>query len=368
MANSNKTEKPTPHRREKARKQGQVARSRDLSSALALAGAGLVMFWGGQSSIARWAGLFRGSLSLATSQPITMNTPLLLWTSAEVLRSIVPVLAASLVLAVAAGVAQGGMVFAGEALVPKFERLSPAKKLQQMFSIAGLSGLLKSLFPFAAILFVGAHTLQSHWNDLIGSCFLSLHSFLALLLAMVLEVGWKSGLILLAWSGIDYFLTWQKMESDLRMSRQDVRDDFKETEGSPETKARIRRIQRTLRRRQLLRATETATVVVTNPTHFAVALRYELEMEAPIVVSKGRDLLAQKIKEVARWRGIPVMENAPLAQALYKAVDVGQSIPTKLYTAVAEILVLVYQAEAQVRRQQMAPQPQTLAGQSGARS
>jgi len=184
----------------------------------------------------------------------------------------------------------------------------------------------------------------------------------------VLEVGWKSGLILLAWSGIDYYLTWQKMESDLRMSRQDVRDDFKETEGSPETKARIRRIQRTLRRRQLLRATEAATVVVTNPTHFAVALRYELEMEAPIVVSKGRDLLAQKIKEIARWRGIPVMENAPLAQALYKAVEVGQSIPAKLYTAVAEILVLVYQAQAQVRRQQAAAPPQTLAGKTGDRS
>jgi flagellar biosynthesis protein FlhB len=368
MADSNKTEKPTPHRREKARKQGQVARSRDLSSALALAGAGLVVFWGGQASLARWGGFLRSSLSLAVSEPITMSTPLLWWTSAEVLRNIVPVLAASLGLALAGGVAQGGMVFAGEALVPKFERLSPAKKLQQMFSIAGISGLLKSLLPFAAILFVGAQTLQSHWTELVGSCFLTLRAFLALLLAMVLEVGWKSAVILLAWSGIDYFLTWQKMESDLGMSRQELRDDFKETEGSPETKARIRRIQRTVRRQQLLRATEMATVVVTNPTHYAVALRYEMAMEAPIVVSKGRDLLAQKIKEIARWQGIPVMENPPLAQALYRAVEVGQSIPAMLYTAVAEILVLVFQAHAQVRRQQAVPPQPTAAGQSGNRS
>jgi flagellar biosynthetic protein FlhB len=262
-----------------------------------------------------------------------------------------PVLMAGLFLALAGGVMQGGMVFAGEALAPKFTRLSPAKKLQQMFSLAGLSGLLKSLLPFGAILFVGISALQSHWEELLRTSFVSLHAFGALLLAMLLEVGWKSALILLAWSGIDYFLTWRKMEGDLRMTRQELREDFKETEGHPEIKARIRKIQRSLRRQQLLRATETATVVVTNPTHYAVALRYELDMEVPIVVAKGRDLLALKIKDVARWREIPIMENPPLAQALYKMVEVGQAIPSKLYTAVAEILVMVYQAQAQVRRQ-----------------
>ena len=142
-----------------------------------------------------------------------------------------------------------------------------------------------------------------------------------------------------------------KMEGDLRMSRQEIREDIKETEGSPETKGRIRKIQRSLRRQQALRATETATVVVTNPTHYAVALLYELEMEAPVVVAKGRNLLAQRIKEVARWQGIPIMENPPLAQALYRAVEVGQSIPAKLYTAVAEILVLVYRAQAKYEPQ-----------------
>src|SRR5271166_4796654 len=241
MADSNKTEKPTPHRRDKARKQGQVARSRDLSSGLGLAGAGAVLLWLGHESVARWGDLLRRSLNVGASGQLTSTSPLLLWSSVEVLRAMLPVLSASLVLAVAGGVMQGGMVFAGEALAPKFERLSPAKKLQQMFSMTGLSGLLKSLLPFAAILFVGVQALRSHWADLVGSCFLSLHAFLALLLAMVLDVSWKSALVLLAWSGIDYFLTWQKMESDLRMTRQEIRDDFKETEGSPETKARIRR-------------------------------------------------------------------------------------------------------------------------------
>lgn len=350
MAEQNKTEQPTPHRREKARKQGQVARSRDVSSALALTGAGLVLYWQGGETAVRWGGLLRRSLSLAASEPVTVSTPLLWWSSVEVVRSMAPVLSASLVLALAAGVMQGGMVFAGEVLVPKFERLSPSKKLRQMFSLAGLSALLKSLLPFAAILFVGVQALQSHWGEIVRSSDLSLHAFSALVMAIMLDVSWKSVLILLAWSGVDYLLTWQKMEGELRMSRQELKEDFKETEGSPETKARIRKIQRSLRRQQLLRAAETATVVVTNPTHYAVALRYEMDMEAPVVVSKGRNLLAQRIKEVARWQGIPIMENPPLAQALYRAVEVGQAIPAKLYTAVAEILVLVFQAQARVRR------------------
>jgi flagellar biosynthetic protein FlhB len=341
MADHNKTEQPTPHRREKARKQGQIARSRDLSSALALAGAGMV--------------LLRSVLSVATAEGAPSLMPVMWWTSAEVLRAIVPSLSAALLLAVGAGAMQGGMVFAGESLTPKFERLSPAKKLGQIFSLTGLSGLLKSLLPFGAMLFVGINVLAAHWGQIVVASYLNLHAFCFLVLSTVLEVGWKSALILLAWAGIDYFLNWRKMEGDLRMTKQELRDDFKETDGSPETKARIRRIQRSLRRQQLLRATETATVVVTNPTHYAVALRYELDMQAPVLVSKGRDLLAQKIKDVARWRGIPIIENVPLAQALYRAVEIGQEIPAKLYTAVAEILVLVYRAQAQVERQRTRP-------------
>src|SRR5271165_4877447 len=182
MADSNKTEKPTPHRRDKARKQGQVARSRDLSSALGLAGAGAVLLWLGHESVARWGDLLRRSLNVGASGQLTSTGPLLLWSSVEVLRAMVPVLSASLVLAVAGGVMQGGMVFAGEALAPKFERLSPAKKLQQMFSLTGLSGLLKSLLPFAAILFVGVSVLEARWSEIVRASYLNLRAFTAFLL------------------------------------------------------------------------------------------------------------------------------------------------------------------------------------------
>ena len=156
-------------------------------------------------------------------------------------------------------------------------------------------------------------------------------------------------MILLVWAGVDYLLIWWKNEGDMKMSRQDIRDEMRQTEGNPESKARVRRIQRQSRRRQMLKAAETATVVITNPTHYAVALRYEVNMKAPIVVAKGLDILAAKIKEVA-WRlDIPLIENRPLAQALYKTVEVGDPIPSALYHAVAEILVLIYKAQTEVR-------------------
>ena len=153
----------------------------------------------------------------------------------------------------------------------------------------------------------------------------------------------------MAWSGVDYLLTWRKIENDLKMSRQEIKDESKESDGNPEVKSRIRRMQHQMRRLAMLRDTQTASVVITNPTHFAVALRYDMEMDAPIVVAKGRDLLAQEIKDVARWHGVPILENPPLAQALYKTVDVGRQIPAKLYTAVAEILAFVFRAQARTR-------------------
>lgn len=311
-----------------------------------------MLLWEGPQCAAHWSGLLQRSLDLAATEPITAGSPVLFWNMAAVLGGIVPVLSACLVLAIGAGVMQGGLVFAADGILPKIDRLSPAKKLQQMFSLTGLSGLLKSLLPFGAILCVGVQELRSQWGTILSISFLDLRASCSVLLSMAVEVGWKSALILLGWSAIDYFLTWRKLEGELRMSRQELRDDFKETEGNPEIKARIRRIQRNMRRQQLLRATETATVVVTNPTHYAVALRYAMEMEAPVVVSKGRDLLAQKIKDVARWQGIPILENPPLAQALYRSVEVGQAIPAKLYAAVAEILVVIFQAQAKVRQQQ----------------
>ena len=168
----------------------------------------------------------------------------------------------------------------------------------------------------------------------------------------IVSVAWKSALVLLVWGGVDYFLSWRQNESKLKMSKDEVKRDHKESDGNPFTKGQVRKRQRAMRDRKPLIAAATATMVVTNPTHFAVALRYEQGMTAPEVVAKGLDLLAQKIKAIAAENDVPVVENKVLARALYKNVEVGQSIPSELYQAVAEILVVVFRAQTEVRERE----------------
>jgi flagellar biosynthesis protein FlhB len=349
MADSSKTEKPTPRHRKQARDRGQVTRSRELSGALSLAAVAGVVWFTARGAVPSWTLYFRNVLDSAINDTITSNGPLLFWTSIQAIRWVFPIFAAALAVALFTQLAQGGFVFAPDALSPKVERLSPAGKLKQMFSPAGLSNILKSLIPFTAIGWIGYACIRSHWALILSSAFVDARDFATLASNILVEIFWKSGLVLLAWAGVDYLMLWWKNEGDLKMSRQDIKDEMKQAEGNPANKARIRRLQRSNRRRQMLKAAETATVVITNPTHYAVALRYEANMPAPIVVAKGLDNLAAKIKEIAWLHDIPVMENRPLAQALYKGAEVGDPIPAALYHAVAEILVVVYKAQAELR-------------------
>jgi flagellar biosynthetic protein FlhB len=351
MADSSKTEKATPQKRKKAREQGQVARSREPSNVLAWGGALALVAWQVPNIARQWRGLLQNTLDLSVDQSLTPGGPLFFWVGCGVLRWVVPVVVTAWVLSVAGGLAQGGLLFAPEALQFKPERMNPAGKLKQMVSLAGLSGILKSLLPFGAIVWIGISTITRHWETIVRASDLGVRTYAAFLVSVMGELVWKSGLVLLAWAGVDYLLIRQKHEGDLKMSRQDMKDEAKQTEGNPLIKIRIRRLQRSMRRRQMLRETEKASVVITNPTHFAIALRYEMAMEAPIVIAKGRDFLAQEIKEVARWHEIPILENPPLAQALYRTVEVGRPIPAALYAAVAEILAFVFRSQARARQQ-----------------
>lgn len=362
----NKTEQATPKRRLKAREQGQVPRSRELSSTLALVAVAGVTVLIAPTSVRYWTVLYRETLYMAATSNLDTNGPLLFWSSVEVMRWIVPVLLAALLMSVLAGFAQGGFNLAPQALSPKFERFNPGSKIGQIFSPVGLANLAKSLIPFGAILWIAYNAIREHWEAMVFGSSLGLRQLANLIGSMSLEVGWKSVLILLVWSVVDYLLIRRKTNSDLKMTKQELKDEFKETDGNPVIKQRVRQIQRSMRRAQSLKAAATATVVITNPTHFAVALRYETEMAAPIVVAKGKDLLAQKIKALARENGIMTVENKPLAQALFKTVEVGDSIPGKLYQAVAEILVIVYKAQAEVRRREAARNSRNASGEQSA--
>lgn len=350
MADSSKTEQATPRRREKAREKGQVARSRELPGVFAIAAMAGVLALMAPSALTHWTVLYRNTIDAAATADIEPGGPVLFWSALEVMRWIAPILMAGMAVSVVTGLAQGGFNFAPEALALKFDRFNPANRLEQIFSPVGLANLLKSLLPFAAILWITANIGRAHWEAMVLASSLGMRPFTNLVGSMVLELTWKSLLVLAVWSGVDYLLTLRKMESDMKMTKQEVKEEYKETDGNPQIKSRIRQIQRAMRRKQSLKAAATATVVVTNPTHYAVALRYEMEMSAPVVVAKGRNLLAEKIKQIARENGIMLIENRPLAQALYKSVEVGDSIPAKLYQAVAEILAMVFRAQAEVRR------------------
>ncbi|MFZ0796000.1 MAG: EscU/YscU/HrcU family type III secretion system export apparatus switch protein [Candidatus Korobacteraceae bacterium] len=351
MANDDKTERATPRRRDKAREQGRVARSRELAGALIGFAGVLVVLWVSGGELQRWRSSWRLWTDLAWQSDFNPGTPILLWVGTAAMRWILAPLSLVWVLAVASSVAQGGLVFSAEALTPNIERMSPAKKLGQMFSVSGLAPAGKSLVPFSVLLYLGISILARDWGLLMRAAQMPAAVLAHVAYDRALEICWKSTLVLLLWAAIDYLLQRQKLEHELRMSKQELRDEYKETDGNPTVKSRLRRLQRQMRRRRMLKEVEHATLVITNPTHFAVALEYGPLMPAPVVVAKGLNALAEQIKEVARWHEIPIAENPPLAQALYRSVEIGQAIPAKLYAAVAEILAFILRAQMRARAQ-----------------
>jgi flagellar biosynthetic protein FlhB len=350
MADGSKTEKASPRRRQKAREEGQVARSRDLTAGLSAMTA--VMFLASQMPAFAndWRGMLRQQLEMAATHPDQLVP---VWRNAwPVFRGVALAAGMSWVVGTAGGLAQGGVVFAPKALAPNWKRLDPVSHVEQLFSLSAVSRLLKSLLPTAVVVYFAVEVLVRDYRFLPALLHAGRRALLAFTVGRMYEVAWKGSLVLLVWAGADYFLERQRHESEMKMSKQDQKDEFKEMEGNPVIKQRIRRLQRQARRRRMLKDVERAAVVITNPTEFAVALEYRMEMDAPVVLAKGRNLLAAQIKEIARWQGIPIVENPPLAHALYRAVEVGQAIPAKLYVVVAEILAAVWRAQAQAWQNQ----------------
>jgi flagellar biosynthetic protein FlhB len=354
----NRTEQGTLRRRQDARKKGQVVRSRDLVSALTLLSVVLFLAWHPEVWIGRWASLFARSLDASLRHDWSGQPPVILWTAVAVAQWVLPVFAVALLIAAFASFAQGGVVIAPEALAPDFQRLNPLKNIQGLFSLAGLSRTLRSLLPSSVMVFLAMRLILKNAPAILHAARMSSRASLAFMGGLCFDIAWQSTLVFVAWSGIDYLLQRQNYEKSLRMTKQEVRQESKDTDGNPQTRGRIRRLRRDLMRRSMQKDLKRATAVITNPTHYAVAIEYRSEsMAAPVVVAKGRNLIAKKIKELARWYEIPIVENPPLAQALYKATQVGQMIPPQLYAAVAEILAFLYRAQMRMKAQSRAPRP-----------
>ncbi len=354
-----RTEQPTAKRLEEARRRGQVPRSPELTAAavVLLAGAGL-HFFGGHIGAALH-GFMRSSLSLSREQMLdeSLLFPTLLAEGRQALLACAPLFGLTLAGALLAPLALGGWNLSFEALVPDFTRLSPLAGVQRIFSLRGLVELTKAFAKFTLVALVAVLFLWSKHLELLslGSEALRPAIVHAAVLTADALLALAGALVLIA--AVD--VPWQlwNYSKQLAMSRQEIREEMRESEGSPEVKGRIRKMQQEVARRRMMQEVRKADVVVTNPTHFAVALRYdEQRMRAPLVVAKGADEVAARIREVATEHAVPILESPPLARVLHRLVPLGGEIPASLYVAVAQVLTYVYQLRDAQRRGAAPPQ------------
>jgi flagellar biosynthetic protein FlhB len=340
-----RTEKATSRRFEKAREEGQVARSVDLNAAVMILIGCTTFYFLGPAMVSQKGDMIRYFMTNAATLVTSDGSVVAILTDAALrcLLILAPICTALVIGAFAVSVAQVGFVVSPKAMAPKFERINLINGFKRLFAQRSLVHLIKDFLKLFALGCVAYTSIKSDFPGFVSLSDMSIPALAAAMGTTSLMLALKLGLTYLALAILDYFYQRFDFEKSLRMTRQELREEYKETEGSPQLKARVRQMQREMARQRMMAAVSTADVVVTNPTHIAVALKYDTaEQQAPIVVAKGERLIAQKIKEIARQHGIPVIEDKPLARTLFKLCDVGQIIPANLYKAVAELLAYVY--------------------------
>ena len=341
-----RTEKATPKRRREERERGNVLKSHDLSAAIQLLGCFVLL-----KAIAPSIG---SNLQLMMSQtwsaqsvnagPLTIEAcrPLLLRVVLGGLRIIAPLFVLAIVLAILANVLQSGFLMTTKTLAVKGERLNPLNGFKRLFSSRSAAELVKSLAKIGIIVAAIYQEFTSDTARLAGLISYSLPVACGMIFDLAARLGLRCGIVLLILAVGDYLYQWWRHEKDLRMTKQEIKDEYKLVEGNPQTRGRIRQIQRLLASRRMMQDVPHATVVVTNPTHYAVALRYDpARDQAPVVLAKGKDLVAARIKEIARQNSVTLVENRPLARSLFAAGVIGRTIPADLYQGVAEVLAYV---------------------------
>jgi flagellar biosynthetic protein FlhB len=346
-----KTEEPTSKRLDDAKKKGQIARSKELNTlAITLIG-GMVLVGMSGSMGEGLSGIMSANLTIPRVDmfdPLAM-TRRLIASIQDALLMLAPFFVVMVVVAVLSSIALGGVSFSGEAMTPKLSKMNPLKGFKRLFSMKGLVELAKAMAKF---FLVGGATALVLWLTLDSFIGLSGMALAPAISELVNLVGWafvliSSTLILVAAVDVPFQLWDHKRQ--LKMTRQEIREEMKDTEGRPEVRGRIRQLQREMATRRMMDEVPKADVIVTNPTHYAVALRYnQLRMNAPVVVAKGSELIAANIRRVGAEHAVPVIESPALARAIYFHTELGEPIPAGLYLAVARILAYVFQLRAYV--------------------
>jgi len=341
-----KSQEATPFRRQKAREEGQVARSQDLASAALLVGATLTMMYF-LRGVTRYLGVLTerqlGDAAWLRADPhfVVAQSDTVLIKLAQVL---LPIFGLLLILAILVHLLQVGILFVPQKLAPDLSRISPLKGAARLFSLSNVVRLGFGLFKITVVAAVAAWSIWDHHGAILSMTVMPIAQLVAVLSDILLGTCLRIGMALLVLAIFDYAYQRWKHEQDLRMTTQEVREEMKTLQGDPQVLARRRFLQRQLVLNRLQSTVPKADVVVTNPTHLAVAIQYDPEtMQAPIVVAKGAGVLAERIRRLALESDIPIVERKPLARALYQNVDVNQPIPAAQYAAVAEILRYVYE-------------------------
>lgn len=345
MPAQERTESATPRRRDEVRRRGQTARSAELGSVAALLAGFLFLRYWGASLVVQMVDVMRGSFQNLHQSDLAVETVMgaVQGFSLVMAMAVLPIFLLMMGVGLASNFLQVGFLLSLKPLQPDFSRVDPWQGAKRLLSKRSLVELAKSLAKLAIVGFVVYRVLQGRMEALMALPLMPWPGSIVVALGMVFDAGVWAGAVLLLMAAADYGYQRFAFEQQIKMSREEVKEELKQTEGNPVIRQRVRQLQRAAAQRRMMQAVPKADVVITNPTHFAVALQYDAgSMSAPRVVAKGQDLIAQQIKRIAAEHGVPMMENRPLAQALYKMCEVGQEVPGDMYAAVAEVLAFVY--------------------------
>jgi flagellar biosynthesis protein FlhB len=344
-----KTEAATPKRRQEAREKGQILKSVEVNTAALLVAGAAFLQWGMPSmSTALFELTTRtfetfATVEFSTATVFSLSIGLILFC----LKLVAPLVLGIALVGTVANIGQFGFLLSGHAVQPQFSRVNPMEGAKRIFSSRTLVELVKTILKVVIVGFFAWQALQDKGPMLVSLADMQAGPAGYAISAAMMQVVWRVAGAFVVIAAADYMYQRWFFERSMRMSKEEIKEELKQSEGNPHMRARLRQRARALARQRMMQQVPTADVVITNPTHFAIAIKYEPGMDAPKVIAKGERLIAQQIKKMAREHNVPMVENRPLAQALFKACQIGQSVPPDLYKAVAEVLAFVYRLRPQ---------------------
>lgn len=339
-----KTESATPKKRSEARKKGQITHSREIPSVFVLLGSIGFFFFGGSWMFWSLVQIIRNFFQrAATIQWTAENLHSFFWQlSGQLAHLLMPFVLLIMLVGIIGNICQVGFLFTTQPLSPKLSKLNPISGLKRLVSLRSLIEMLKSLAKLGIVGWVSYLLVKGETDAIAALIRMDVLTILRYIGNVALRILIATSGVMVILAGLDYLFQHWQHEKDLKMTKQEVKDEHKQAEGDPAVKSRIRSVQREMARRRMMEAVPGATVVITNPTHLAIALKFENSFHAPVVVAKGAGYIAERIRSTAKANDVPIVEQKSLARALYKSVEIGQFIPVELYRAVAEILAYVY--------------------------